>query len=78
MAKKKTAAQRKTAAQKKVRELVKKGYRLNEDGNRSETYRSAASQKKMNSYRSGAGAGTGHSAEKVAKQAAKMGRKRKK
>jgi CRISPR/Cas system-associated endonuclease Cas3-HD len=73
-----SAAARKKAAQKKVRELVKKGYRLNESGKRSETYRSATAQKKMGSYNRGLGAGTGHAAAKTAKKAAKMGPKRKK
>lgn len=70
---KKTAAQRKAAAEKKVRQLVKKGYRLNDNGKTSSTYKSAAAQKKMGSYKT---QGTGHSAAKTAKRASRAGRKK--
>ena len=74
----KAAAARKAAAQKKVRELVKKGYRLS--GKTSSTYKEATRQKTMGSYARGLGAGTGHAAEKVAgiKKTAKKGSKSKK
>lgn len=51
----------------KVRELVKKGYRLRE-GAGSKVYKEATAQKKMGSYKQGLGAGTGRSAEKVARR----------